>query len=106
MSNGNAGRALGLTAPACGNFERGVTADGLEHLVNVSRITAKPSTHPLALDTQLTDQEEQLLEHFRRVSIPTWHRNILDTVALFTEAAEEVPESLLADHRRAPGEQE
>ena len=106
MSQEDAGRALGLTGAAYGNFERGTTPISLEHLHNFSRVTGKPLTYLLAIDTQLTDDEQQLLEHFRRAPIPAWRRIILNTVAYLIEASKTVPESLLAGDTRAPGERE
>ena len=104
MTNWNIGRALGLSGAGYGNFERGATTISLEHLYNFSRVTGKPLTYLLGLDTQITDQEQQLLEHFRRSPIPLWSRMILDTVAGLIDASKDLPEDLLAGDTRAEGE--
>ena len=106
MSQSDAGQALGITSVAYGNFERGTSPISLEHLFRFSRATGKPIASLLGLDTPLTDDQTQLLEHYARSPNHMWNRLILATVERLIEASTHLPQDPAPDASPVPGEPE
>ena len=106
LSQREAGEALGITSVAYGNFERGRSPISLEHLFRFSRVTGKPLSALLDLDSPLTEDEDQLLEHYRRSPTDMWKRLVLNTVGHLVEATSDLPADLESAGPPAPGEPE
>lgn len=71
LSQRDVAERLGLSHVGYGDIERGKNQVGLEYLFKLSSILSKPLTYFLGIDTDLAEDEAQLLHLYRQIENPT-----------------------------------
>lgn len=79
LSRADVAEALSLERPSYAHYERGRSAFTVEQLFQLSRILGKPVTWFLGIDTDLADDEAELVHLYRQIDDERMRAMVMNT---------------------------
>lgn len=80
LTHDQVGEALSLSGTGYGHYERARQPFSVEQLFQLSRVLGRPVEWFLGIDTDLSEDEAQVLHLWRQIEAPQIRRTVLDLI--------------------------